>query len=108
MTADPYPTNLGDIDDEPTPSLDFERQLLVALNRIAIALERGIQPVQNGPQRPQPTLQALPPVQQVESRPACPYHGPDKVRTSDKGPGFYCAAKGGPATNARGFCTWHS
>lgn len=106
MTADPYPTNLID-EEEIAPEPDYQRQILVALNRIAIALERGSQPVQNAPGR----LAALPPIQTAGQRPVCPLHGPDKVAASTNGKGgFYCQAKAGPGqpANPKGYCTWHS
>lgn len=104
---DPYPQNLESVDggySAPVQAPSFEGELLRVLNRIANALERGSQPVQNAPQRP---LQALPPIQ--TQRPACPYHGIDKVAPSTNGKGgFYCQAKGGPDVNAKGYCRWHS
>ena len=114
MTAlDPYPADLAELDDLPANAsvvTDMDR-LVRALNRIAVALE-GRQPVQSAPQRPVAPLQALPPVQAVEpvQKPPCPYHGLDKVRTSSKGPGFFCSAKAmqGQPANDRGYCTWHS
>jgi len=58
------------------------------------------------------TLTPLPPVQTVAARPACPFHGIEKVAPSTNGKGgFYCQAKPGigmPNTNAKGYCTWHT
>lgn len=116
MTADPYPQELEPIVEGvvyATPSTPDP--LIVALNRIAIAIEantRALQGPQAAPARPQATLAALPPVQgvSVQPRPACPFHGVDKVAPSKQGPGFYCQAKAAPGQpqNARGYCTWHS
>ena len=115
---DPYPDSLDDMEFTPAePGSGIGGQYLAALNRIATALERlgGFQPVsqgavstQNAPQQPRPALTPLPPVQQVQDRPACPYHGIEKVAASKQGPGFYCQAKGGPDVNAKGYCRWHS
>lgn len=56
-------------------------------------------PPQNGPGRP-PTPQVAP----SGAMPSCPTHGPDKVKASTKGPGFFCSAhdENGP----RGYCSW--
>lgn len=80
MNADPYPTDLAELDDA---ALGFAPAdpTVKALNRIATALEqialnqidRAPQPVQNGPQR----LAALPPVQVAAPAPqggVCPIH----------------------------------
>lgn len=116
MTADPYPNTLAEIDDE---ALGFAAPdpIVVALNRIAVAIEHNTQallgqrpqPVQNAPQRPA-NLAALPPVQVVTDKPVCPFHGSEKVRPSTKGQGgFYCSGQGGSGPlNTRGYCTWHS
>lgn len=117
---DPYPATLAEIDDT---SLGFAPKgnlaplvpdgNLAALNRIATALEQIALNLMDKPvsyQPPRAPLAALPPVQVVGDKPACPHHGLDKVRTSDKGPGFYCSAKAQPGQpqNPRGYCTWHS
>jgi len=128
QARDPYPESLDDIPFAPepfgsalppheppkefgtAPTSGIGGQYLAALNRIATALERlsGLQPAQNALQQPRANLTPLPPVQTVSDRPACPYHGADKVAPSKKGPGFYCQAQGGPQANARGYCGWHS
>ena len=124
MTAerDPYPETLDDIPfnedpkrfvNEATPNaVTTGRDYLMALNRIATALERlsGFQPAQNAPQPARPALAPLPAVQTVANRPACPLHGVDKVASSKQGPGFYCQAKAlpGQPANPKGYCTWHS
>lgn len=123
MTADPYPTNLAELDPEPiAPNPDaVTNRLTVAVNRLAQAIEQdtlarlhpvGSQPPQNAPGAPLAPLAALPPVQTVANTPACPYHGTAKVRPSTNGKGgFYCSAQPGigqPNTNPKGYCTWHS
>lgn len=115
---DPYPATLAEIDDTSLgfapASVDGQPSLEVkALNRIATALEQIALNLMDKPvsyQPPRAPLAALPPVQVVGDKPACPHHGLDKVRTSDKGPGFYCSAKAQPGQpqNPRGYCTWHS
>lgn len=110
---DPYPTDLAQIDEAelgfaaPDPAASTLLRAVVALERIATALENR---PQAAPARPQATLTALPAVVgvDVQQRPACPYHGIEKVRPSEKGPGFYCTAKGGPQANPKGWCGWHS
>lgn len=77
MTTDPYPANLAELDEEPA-QLPVVDPIVVALNRIAIAIERNTvalhQPVQNAPGA---TLQALPPVRTapVQNAGVCPIHG---------------------------------
>lgn len=77
MTAiDPYPQDLSELDDEPAqlPTVD---PLIVALNRIAVAIERNTQALQPAQNAPGATLTALPPVRPVQAPPAsvCPIHG---------------------------------
>jgi hypothetical protein len=130
MTAirDPYPKSLDDIPFTPTENtlepLVPDGQVK-ALNRIGLALEQLTvllaDRLQNAPQAPTggfvapassvAPLAALPPVQTVQAKPPCPFHGPDKVAVSTNGKGgFYCQAKAGPGqpSNPKGYCTWHS
>lgn len=117
MIADPYPQDLAALDDLPadaTVVTDADR-LIRAVNRLAQALEQNtlaiLHPAQGAPVG-RPALAPLPPVQTVGQKPACPFHGPDKVRSSTNGNGgFYCSAQPGmgqPNTNPKGYCTWHS
>lgn len=112
MTAqrDPYPAELSPVDfNPPQAAPTFEAELLRVLNRIATALEHGA-PGNVTITAPRP-LAPLPPVTTVAQKPACPFHGYDKVQVSTKGSGgFYCSAKAaqGQPANARGYCTWHS
>ena len=114
VQRDPYPESLDDVPfAPPREGIDpqsFEGEVLRVLNRIAVALEGRTVTAQNAPQQPRPALTPLPAVQTVENRPACPYHGVDKVRTSTQGPGFFCSAKAmqGQPANPKGYCTWHS
>ena len=118
MIADPYPE---DITSDLVP-LGEPDPLVRAVNRLAAALEQNTlaildqrpkvqAPVQFGQQLAQTALAPLPPVQVVQNRPSCPFHGPDKVASSTNGKGgFYCQAKAQPGqpSNPKGYCTWHS
>lgn len=82
--ADPYPANLAELDESIVPNPDaVTNRLITAVNRLAQAVEQNTlaildKPVQNGPQRPNATLTALPPVQQVvaaQTADVCPIHG---------------------------------
>jgi hypothetical protein len=121
MTAirDPYPESL--IDDIEPVALEPADPLVRAINRLAQAVEQNTlaildrpQPVQNAPQAPpvqRPALAPLPAVQVVSERPACTWHGSEKVAPSTNGKGgFYCQAKAQPGqpSNPKGYCTWHS
>jgi hypothetical protein len=110
MTAirDPYPETLEDVEFSP-PTLPAIDPQVVALNRIATALEQLTLAVLDRPQVPQaatarPALAPLPPVQVVADKPSCTKHGPDKVAPSNKFAGFYCTAK--DPQGPRGFCGW--
>ena len=77
--ADPYPTNLAEIDEAelgfaPATAEGTLLRAVTALERIAIALEKGSQPVQNASG---PALAALPPVRtpQAVQSDVCPIHG---------------------------------
>lgn len=132
MTAiqDPYPADLDDIPFNPPGTLlgvTSDTALVAAVNRLAQAVEqntlalldnavaassRAHQPAQNAPQTAPAAFAPLPPVQVVAGKPACPYHGIEKVAPSTNGRGgFYCQAKPGigqPNTNPKGYCIWHT
>jgi len=111
---DPYPEEL--LAEIPKDAGD---PLVNAITRLAQAVE-GLAALtrQNAPQAPLPQyvapaatpapLAALPPVQTVAARPACPRHGIDKVAPSKQFQGFYCQAKAalGEPANTRGYCSW--
>lgn len=69
---------------------------------ISITVPDGVE-VQVAQGAPQPAAPASPPVQ-PGTAPVCPKHGPDKVKPSTKGPGFYCTAH--DDSGPRGYCTW--
>jgi len=123
MTAiqDPYPETLDDVPfNPPLLSVTTDTALVAAINRLATAIEQdtlarlhpvGSQPAQNAPQRAPTALAPLPPVQVVADKPACPYHGIEKVAPSTNGRGgFYCQSKAAPGqpANPKGYCTWHT
>jgi len=116
---DPYPEEL--LAEIPKDSGD---PLVNAITRLAQAVEANTAALtrQNAPgaalpayvptSATNPPLAPLPPVQTVQARPACPFHGIEKVAPSTNGKGgFYCQAKPGigmPNTNPKGYCTWHT
>ena len=116
MIADPYPEDLAALDDLPADAtvVSDNDRLIRAVNRLAQAVEQNTPAILHPARQPapvgRPALAPLPAVQVVADKPACVWHGPDKVRTSAKG-GFYCTAQPGigqPNTNPKGYCTWHT
>lgn len=114
MIVDPYPQDLASLDEAESVVVSDTDRLIRAVNRLAQAVEQNtLAIIHPAPQATvsRPALTQLPPVQLVADKPACPFHGPDKVRTSTNGKGgFYCSALAQPGqpSNAKGYCTWHT
>lgn len=95
----------------PLTPLNDADALTHALNRLATAVEHLTLTIldQKAPaavQQAPAALQALPAVQTVQTTPACPKHGLDRVKPSSKFAGFYCTAK--DETGPRGYCGWQA
>lgn len=81
MTNDPYPPDLEEVESRTVFSstpIEAVNPQVVALNRIAVALEQLVLATLDKPQNaPQATLAALPPVRpaQAQNGGVCPIHG---------------------------------